>query len=423
VHFSFSSAFTYLFKNKLIFEIINIYSKFIKNKNNSPDKSVTKCMLYHMFNKYCFYSLEMLLIFLFLLNLFYVKAENFNVFANRGVAIQSLNLISILSEKTEILCLKECLENRKCLTILIGDKCFFYDKYFRGQNETIYTLNSNLYEKNYKGVNSNSLLNVFNYFTLNTTITSYPLFQKFRLLQGSGTIIDEVYSTSKNYVMESGNPRFSIDSPSGKIIEFNENWQFSTYKTSLYFPNRMIAVNNTSLFITGYSNIYKTDPFLNLIQNYFSNASDFTDLCYNSVSSSIFVVSYFQETIYEFDINLSLLSKLDLLTFKPYSIQEYSNLLYVGTTHGEIIVFKDKVINQVINVQKGLSTIITSIIFDEYDYMAVACGEFHNLYLFYSNGTFTGMNFKTVAQYPQSIRFDSNGNFVVVSDNQINIYN
>jgi hypothetical protein len=55
--------------------------------------------------------------------------------------------------------------------------------------------------------------------------------------------------------------------------------------------------------------------------------------------------------------------------------------------------------------------------------MAVACGEFHNLYLFYSNGTFTGMNFKTVAQYPQSIRFDSNGNFVVVSDNQINIYN
>ena len=289
-------------------------------------------------------SQKLIILLILLLNLLYVKAENFSIFKNRGTVMQSFKLILSLDTKSEKLCLKECLKNTRCLTVVISDRCFFYDDYFSIQNETVFTSNSNLYEKNSRSVNSNSLLNVFQYFTLNATINSYPVFQKFKLLQGSGAIIDEVYSTSKNYVLDSGNPRYSIDPSKGKIIEFDENWQFRTYKTSFYFPNRMISVNNTSLYITGYSNIYKTDSFLNIIKTYFSNGSDFTDLCFNPLSNSIFVVSYFQKRIYEFDINLNILSVLNPVTFKPYSIQGYNNLLYVGYYFINLLTVLDKLI-------------------------------------------------------------------------------
>ena len=371
---------------------------------------------------------------LLLLYIVSINSEAFKVLKNRDVAKNFISISLILDAKnlSKPLCLRKCISNKNCLTVVFNEKiegnnCFLFNRYFNTQNETIYSKYSSLNEKNSHLVknsnNLNSLLNVFQYFKLNFTIDSYPVFHKFIILQGSGTIIDDIYSTSKNYVLDGGNSRHAINPSNGKIIEFNENWKFITYKTAFYFPNHMISVNNSVIYITGYSNVYKADKYLNLIQSFYSNSSDFTDLFYNEYTNTLFVVSYFQETVYEFDINLNVVGQLTTPKYVPYSVQGLDNQLYVGTTTGEILVFANGVMSQIIQVQKGLSTVVTSILFDEYGYMAAACGEFHSLYLYYTNGSFTGMNLTTYAQYPQNIRFDSNGNFVVVSNNQIDIYN
>ena len=184
----------------------------------------------------------------------------------------------------------------------------------------------------------------------------------------------------------------------------------------MYFPNQMVTVGDT-FYIAGFSNIYKTDKYFNVIKNFYSNASDFTGIYFNSTSNRLYISSFFHKKIYEFDENLTLLDSFNASVYIPCTLRGNNNQLFVGTEDGNLLVMVDKVLTQTIKVCQGL---LTSVTFDQYGYMAAACAEPNILKLYHINGTFTGSNM--TASYPQDTGFDSKGRFIILSDFKISIY-
>jgi hypothetical protein len=100
-------------------------------------------------------------------------------------------------------------------------------------------------------------------------------------------------------------------------------------------------------------------------------------------------------------------------------------MLYVGTDNGSVLVIVDKIIIQTMQFcqeQEPNDKLLTSIIFDDYGFMAPICLRSNILYLYYVNGTFTGLNFTSPASLTSS-KFDAKGRFVFTSLYQISIYN
>ena len=127
----------------------------------------------------------------------------------------------------------------------------------------------------------------------------------FRGLSGFGMLID---SQTTYYI---------IDRDNSRIIIFDKNWKYASTK-SIPYPYSMITKNNY-LYITSQYYIYKSDKFLNIIKQYPSNNPSemaFRGICYHSYDNYIYVVSYNQNKIYSFDLNLNLIDSIVILRIK-----------------------------------------------------------------------------------------------------------
>lgn len=108
-------------------------------------------------------------------------------------------------------------------------------------------------------------------------------------------------------------------------------------------------------------------------------------------------------------------------TYQPFSIVEYNNQMYVGTTTGKILVIVNEVIVNTFNGCNGNTVQLTYILFDDCGQMATSCYN-NELYLYKPNGTYLNKNI-TTSIYPSYIGYDSNGRFIQISPYQISIYN
>ena len=202
-----------------------------------------------------------------------------------------------------------------------------------------------------------------------------------------------------------------------RITIFDSNWQYLTFK-NFTMPAYMITVNN-SLYISSDFNFYKTDKYLNIIRHYISSTAVYRGLYYNSSSNKIYVAAHIKCAIDVFDLNLTLVDSISTLSYSPWSIQGYKNYIYAGTYNSSnLLVIENKVIIQIYPVCNCLS----SILIDNFGYMALSCLNDRKIYFYYSaNVSYTGMN-KTYTLKPYYINFDSNGRFIFISTNQIDIY-
>ena len=217
---------------------------------------------------------------------------------------------------------------------------------------------------------------------------------------------------------------YALDWAAHRIIMFDKNWQYLNYKSFLN-PANMIRINNT-LYITSQNYIYKTDKYLNLIQQYNATGSapSYRGIYYNWKNDTIYVVGYEVKTIYVFDLNLNMIDffNLNKTKYYPWSIQEYNNEFYVGTFNGIILVIVNKEIIRTFNGCNGCyNSLVGSLIFDKNGYLAVTSSSLNAIYIYNSNGTYTGKSMKT-AQYPYYTSFDSKGHLVIMSLFQISIY-
>ena len=181
----------------------------------------------------------------------------------------------------------------------------------------------------------------------------------------------------------------------------------------------MITLNN-SFYISSDYKIYKTDKYLNVINQYIKFAAFYRGLYYNSLNNTIYVAGYNISSIDVFDLNLTLVDSIPTLNYQPYSLQGYKNYIYVGVyLSGKLLVIENKVIIKTFSV---CSSTPTSILIDHYGYMAISCFEQKSSYLYYSaNVSYTGRNL-TYTVKPYFMNFDSNGRFDLISPSQIDIY-
>jgi hypothetical protein len=348
----------------------------------------------------------------------------------------SFSLISILNYSTEIQCIGKCHSNSSCLTVifktqLLIKNCFFYGKLFNS-SERAPLNNSNMYVRMHK-TNIQKSSSVFSKTTtkaLNTTFLNefinveknnnslLNVFKNFKLksiLNNTGNSFNWFRNSS------SGNSTlYLMDYSSNKILIFDENWVYLS-KTTFNSPAYMV-ISGYYLYISTDTKIFKTDQYLNTLAQYNgSAASMYRGIYYNSIDDMIYVANYAKSRIEVLDTNLNLFDTINL-SYKPFSIKGLNNKILVGdSTNGVLLTIENKLITDVFDACNGENSLVSSIILDQFGYMATSCFNSYS-YLYLTNGTFTGLTIPTQA-YPYQINFDQNGKFIIISDFKISIYN
>jgi hypothetical protein len=125
-----------------------------------------------------------------------------------------------------------------------------------------------------------------------------------------------------------------------------------------------------------------------------------------------------------FYLNLTFNRLFSVASYNPYSVSEYNNKLYIGTLNGKILVIQNEAIKNISSIFSGMVfPSVNSIWFDEYGYIAAICNDpINRLNFYYQNGTSHGGYLSTLA-FPRYIGFDAKGRFVLISVNNICIYN
>ncbi len=224
--------------------------------------------------------------------------------------------------------------------------------------------------------------------------------------------------------MSSSNPiqYYVTHHAEGKIFVFDEDWNYVSNKSS--FPNvtYMIPVGNY-FYITGNSNIWKTDQQLNVSIRYDSTGSSpvYRRLYYISTNDLIYVASYNKQEIHVFNLNLTLNDSISITPYQPWSINEHNSELYVGTNNGMMLVIVNKQTIKQFNGCNQQSVRLNSILFDDLNNMATLCNN-NQLYLYNTAGTYLNKSIPTVSS-PRYIGLDSKSRLVVVTITQISLYN
>jgi hypothetical protein len=191
-----------------------------------------------------------------------------------------------------------------------------------------------------------------------------------------------------------------------------------TYKSMLInVPYSILSINN-EYFITGNNGIYKTDKYFNLVDSYISTGASYTSIYYNSTSDILYVVVQYSSRIDLFYRNLTFISSISL-TSLSYALTEKNGKIYVGLDDGSISVIENNlVVNSITTLCNGW---ITSIVIDSNDLMGVLCWSNSMLYLYSTNGSYTGNNMATPSS-PRYVNYDLNGHFIIGGESQINVY-
>jgi hypothetical protein len=224
-------------------------------------------------------------------------------------------------------------------------------------------------------------------------------------LQGFGMMVD--FNTSY-YIMDESN---------NIIFLLNDNYDYVTMKT-FSNPNYMVTINS-SIYLTGTNNIWKTDKYLNILKTLTDLIANYNGIYFNCTDNLFYVASTGYSYIQVFDLNLNLNCTISISPNKPRSFSEYNNELFVGTDSSFVLVIVKKI---VIRSFTGCSSgPLYSIVADNYGLIAIACYSNNLVNLYYCNGSSTGKSLTTSVS-PIYVGFDSKGRFILLMKTEINIY-
>ena len=265
--------------------------------------------------------------------------------------------------------------------------------------------------------------------SVSSNLSNINLNNVLRYYQPRQIIRSNKFSCAKSFTFVPGFnlTYYVIDGCSGYILLFDKNWNYLSFVEGFVNAKSINAVN-TNIYITFESRgIIKTDENLIEVYNYQSNQT-FTGMLFNSSSQTIYIASTSSASILEFTTNLDLVSSFSS-GFPALSLQIYENNLYVSTVIGQILIFLNKVL---IGYYSGCDSLnysprtffATSMIFDNYGYMAIYCdsSNYHYIALFSTNVTYLNLKLQLNQQYPSSATFDAQGRLVVISPNEISIF-
>ncbi len=211
---------------------------------------------------------------------------------------------------------------------------------------------------------------------------------------------------------------YVMDELANRTYLLNDNYDYVTDRT-FTLPQYMVTVNS-SLYITGMSNIWKTDKYLNILITHNESAvANYNGIYFNCTDNLIYAASTGYKYFQVFDLNLTLNHNISVSPNNPRSFGEYNNELYVGTSQSIVLVIVNKIVIR--NFTGCSSSPIYSIVVDNYGLLAMVCYSNNSINLYHYNGTSTGYNLTTPTK-PTYVGIDSKGRFVLLSQYQISIY-
>jgi hypothetical protein len=183
-------------------------------------------------------------------------------------------------------------------------------------------------------------------------------------------------------------------------------------------PYSIQSINN-ELFIAAFDGIYKLDKSFSLVKYYNRTSSVYTSIYHNRTSDILYVASFGSNNRIDlFYRNLNFINSLSF-TNSPYALTETNGKLYVGLSGGVISVLEN---NLVVKTITTLCTgTITSIVIDINELMAALCYSNNMLYLYTTNGSYTGKNMTTPSN-SRFMNYDLNGHLIIAGQSQINLY-
>ena len=218
-------------------------------------------------------------------------------------------------------------------------------------------------------------------------------------------------------MLNSSNSYYYVsDWNSNKIFNLNESWSYVSSKTFNY-PTHLTIIGN-NLYATTELYIWKLDQNLTILIHSAPNGYNpgYRVMYFNSTTNLIYIAPYLLNEIHVFDLDPNLDHNFSTSSYSPWSITEYNNQMYVGTTNGTILVIVNEVIINTFNGCNG-NSVQLSYNFDQCGLMATSC-ENSQLYLYDPNVTYLSKN-KATPIYPNYIGYDSKGRFVQISAYQI----
>ena len=212
---------------------------------------------------------------------------------------------------------------------------------------------------------------------------------------------------------------FVTDNKKNNIVIFDKNWEYLDHKE--YFSPTYIKQVGNEVFITGESYFCKTDANLNISRSHNNKSASYHSFFYDRATDSFYVISLELKLIELFDRELSLIGEISMGEYEIYTINAFKSKFLLGTKDGEVLVLGES--GEISKIYKICSHLVTSIIVDNYGFMAVSCNNPDNsIYLYHVNGTNMNINKKTGKNDPMFIKLDSNERLIVISDRQISIY-
>jgi hypothetical protein len=134
-----------------------------------------------------------------------------------------------------------------------------------------------------------------------------------------------------------------------------------------------------------------------------------------------YVASWYFQEINIFNLNLTLNDTILITPYRPWSINEHNNELYVGTNNEMILVIVNKMIIQQFNRCNGKIALLSSIMFDGYRNIANVCNDKY-LYLYNKNESYLNKSIP-ILDIHAHIGLDAKSRLVVVTHSRISLYN
>ena len=204
-------------------------------------------------------------------------------------------------------------------------------------------------------------------------------------------------------------------------LVFNEFWE---YQGNITLPNKPIysVYANDEIYVSSPDNIDKFDKYLNLTLQSYPSSNNYNGIYFNESAGLLYATSTTGNRIDIFNTDLSIMQSIDT-NFKPWFISQYNDMIAVSEESytGNINFLKNNISTS--NMPTSCRDRISSMLFDNYDHMIVLCYNPSYLYVYHTNGTFTGTSFRVCSSSnPLFINFDSKDRLVVVCLTKIEIY-
>ena len=200
---------------------------------------------------------------------------------------------------------------------------------------------------------------------------------------------------------------------------FNEFWEYQRNITLPSNPRYSVYVND-EIYVSYNSLIQKYDKNLSLILQSNAIGNNNNGIYFNQSNGMLYTANTDNYRIDIFNKNLSFMESINT-TFQPRFITQYNDMIAVSDSTGNVHIFKNNILTT--NISTSCHSIITSMLFDNYDHMIILCYNPSYLYVYHTNGTLTATALPICSNsYPSFINFDSKDRLVVICENGITLY-